>query len=121
MNNREIKFRYYDSVTKSFVYSDEFCFSDPLQRCVVFFQKAVLYANGNIQQYTGLKDSAGREIYEGDILQEYIANETRTSIGICKQVLGGWKIFSHPSSSIYWHGWKQTIIGNIFENPELLK
>lgn len=73
------------------------------------------------QQYTGLTDSKGKEIYEGDILLEYIANETQTKLGICKEILGGWKIFAYPDSSICWHGWKQEVIGNIFENPELLK
>jgi uncharacterized phage protein (TIGR01671 family) len=74
-----------------------------------------------IQQFTGLSDFRGREIYEGDILEELNQNETTKSLGICKQILGGWKIFSYPESTICWHGWKQKIIGNIFENPELLE
>lgn len=73
------------------------------------------------QYFTGLTDSSGQKIFEGDILEELIQNESSKQIGICKQVLGGWKIFSHPDPSICWHGWKQKVIGNIFERPELLK
>jgi uncharacterized phage protein (TIGR01671 family) len=71
------------------------------------------------QQYTGLTDNNDVSIYEGDILSECIDN--RTELGICKQILGGWKIFSHPNSSICWHGNQHKVIGNIFETPELLK
>jgi uncharacterized phage protein (TIGR01671 family) len=70
------------------------------------------------QQFTGLKDYKGADIYEGDILEELINNETAKQIGVCKQILGGWQIFADKSC---YHGWKHVIIGNIFDNPELLK
>jgi uncharacterized phage protein (TIGR01671 family) len=66
-------------------------------------------------QYTGLEDKNGKEIYEGDIL--YIENE------ICEVK------FNVPSFTAYnsqEHEWNiqyagVEIIGNIYENPELLK
>ena len=68
---REIKFRYYDSTIKQFIYSDEFSYPGICERLEMFFGKARNYSEDVIQQYTGLKDKSGKEIYEGDILKEH--------------------------------------------------
>lgn len=123
--NRPLKFRVWDNELKKFGNPDQYGL---ILRYGLIHGKEKhpeydIYYNPNviIQQYTGLTDSKGKEIYEGDILLEYIANETQTKLGICKEILGGWKIFSYPDSSICWGGWKQEVVGNIFENKELLK
>lgn len=80
-----------------------------------------------LMQYTGLKDKNGKEIYEGDIIDEF------TYIGWCDE----FKIFSMVFSNIdgkpycaqcggdfMWQEFKHfppEIIGNIHENPELVE
>jgi uncharacterized phage protein (TIGR01671 family) len=120
--NRQIKFRIWNSKTSEWVHG-------PGKEVNLFgemillggFMKNIPLTDWDdcvILQFTGLKDSTGVEIYEGDILEELHQNESVKGIGICKQVLGGWSIFSADGS--HWHGWKQKIIGNIYENKELI-
>jgi len=70
-----------------------------------------------LMQYTGLKDKNGKEIYEGDILTpggpirlvvEWLADDAMFGFRNSTFLLG-------RTSEMY------EIIGNIFENPELLK
>lgn len=72
-----------------------------------------------LMQYTGLKDKNGKEIYEGDIL-------------ITKDIEGGkYKTFVTHENGMFLSGeeslyddvflFEAEVVGNIYENPELLK
>jgi uncharacterized phage protein (TIGR01671 family) len=55
-------------------------------------------------QFTGLLDKNGKEVFEGDILKSEYGN-----------------IFEIKDMHLMWNEKEVEVIGNIYENPELLK
>lgn len=115
---REIKFRAWDKENKKLISWRDICsyynllsMLDPVARD---------YDRYEVMQYTGLHDKNGKEIYEGDILQWQEANKDHS---------GYWVVYDHTDFKL-WNGkyhktiidptWYE-VIGNIYENPELLE
>lgn len=94
-----------------------------------------------VGQYTGMKDKNGKRIFEGDIIRTHYANTIATDF--VEQVvfhngrftslyklhrLGNGKIFANlpdgvphlPQDKTPYMDWCE-VIGNIYDNPELLK
>lgn len=67
--------------------------------------------NQEIMQYTGLNDKNGKESYDGDILKWFYSNYAEPCIA---EVTFSNGRFDIPSEEF-------EIIGNIYQNPELLK
>ena len=69
-----------------------------------------------IMQYTGLKDKNGKEIYEGDIAKYYSLIQGGEILGQVHYENGSFLI-----GECYVANKRVEIVGNIYENSELLK
>jgi len=85
-----------------------------------------------IMQYTGFKDKNGKEIYDGDIIGDWTdvdgKMEQSKQTVYFDEMLGGWMLdnsLKQDRSLAYslhaeLQDFEYEIIGNIYENPELL-
>lgn len=141
MKQKELKFRIWD--TEKFTYSDTLTYIGLEAKSEKFrnisqlsFLFGSILANKIvdkvvIQQYTGLKDKNGKEIYEGDIVVDKIYNDPnikQTDNFIVAYYSGAFRL------DVIWGGYggveienmqllkadRLEIIGNVFETPELL-
>ena len=118
-NLKGIDFENETVVLKKFYWEDGF----PVEEEVF----EVEIGNAIIMQSTGLVDKNGKEIFEGDVVRQVrtqptIENETIT--GVVTMIEGAWLIVN-DNEQLASYLWSETdeneIIGNIYENPELLE
>ena len=75
-----------------------------------------------LMQYTGLKDKNGREIYEGDIVKYNDAGgETHTQVIEYDDEMGAFCCDRGAFVDYFTCMWEIEVLGNIYENPGLLK
>ena len=138
---RKIKFRAWDKVQERYLYD--------VQRAYDTLSGCVKYENGEnadydeqcfdgflddeqyiVEQYTGLKDVNGKEIYEGDIVEFFGANKkikVKKEFGIIvyKTDRYGAGFNSIIQNKERGYGGiniaQDIVVGNVHENPELLE
>ena len=122
---REVKFRVWDDTNDKFI--------DDKESQVELNHKdnqLTHFSDHELEQFTGLRDKNGKEIYEGDIvLIEHPCWTERTIVKfidgcfMLEQVdpVKGHEKTIVPLHKIKFGNWSLDIIGNIHENPELLK
>lgn len=125
--NRKIKFRAYDKVRKEYLSAGKIFLTinsgknpaDSVQYLDVL-RGPNLYANRFvIEQFTGLLDRNGTEIYEGDIIlckEKYIYTVEWMSDGF--NMRG--KLYGGVTSLKSFLRIEKEVIGNIHDNPDLL-
>jgi len=108
--NREIKFRAWNIPDKMMYYGVQ---------NGLFFGTLLKDSGSVVMQYTGVKDKNGKEIYENDIIkytQRYFNTEKTDELTkVVKFDFDRWNIFETGAGEV-----NIEIIGNIFENPNLL-
>lgn len=125
MNNRLLKFRTWVIEAKRFIKVDSYCLGENGS----IYPFGISPQSVVTQQFTGLKDRDGNEIYEGDILELSEKDKLDYYEPYCHvwysdsgtYVVSFNHMYSETSCDLYMVNYTYKIVGNILENEELIK
>lgn len=125
---RQIKFRAWDNQAKKM--SSTF---NPLEgEKPTIYGEAIYSSDAVYMQFAGLQDINGKDIYDGDIAREWLVDTVEPEGGfwnyyeikfekgcfVCKEI--GFTYENEEPTNLHKCANEIAIIGNIYENPELL-
>lgn len=126
--NRIIKFRAWDKKNKEMNYTDKATLHQG--KAVKFnfmfpWRDNIFIDEWQLMQFTGLTDKNGKEIYEGDILggtpNMHIMEVFMGKYGLCIRFTDLGHKYTVPLMDDLFDNFDVEVIGNIYENKELLK
>lgn len=138
MTNREIKFRAWDTVNRKMYVSEleSIAFAKngkPANVSISGFSKSLMVIGEVPQiillQFTGLMDKNGKEIYEGDVVR--YEDDTKIAVVEIHPIYGlvlrmdnknptpTYELHDVIHNAAFFAGFE--VIGNIYENPELIQ
>ena len=124
---REIKFRAWDKKNKTMAYDNTYVCDITITFSGQIFCHDSYYEiydyDFDLMQYTGVKDVNDKEIYEGDILKRVDDSKVVIKYSVNSH---SFEWYSLQIPDRYWNSdssqWELSeIVGNIYENPELVK
>ena len=145
MNQRKIKFRVWDKKQEKMFYCSGRYFLALSEEVWVLIEgsgeKEKIPTNqfegAVLMQFTGLHDKNGKEIWEGDVIHDsslaeyegeysiYMEDKYNNCVVFWRNEDGGWrvknKLGSCPLEILTRGNTEAKIIGNIYENPELVE
>lgn len=108
---REIKFRYWNGVTNIMVNNPEMPYKEGWTIEQLFSDRGWIW-----QQFTGLTDKNGKEIYEGDVVQ---FNTKGRNEMVYEVKWSDHKTGFKPTRLTYTNHQEIEVIGNVYENPHM--
>lgn len=121
---RQIKFRVWSESRKKWL--NECMFDMEVKGAYDFSSDSSMRYNYKtdviIEQFTGLQDKKGNDIYEGDLVKK--DDDKFVRCGVVSFIHGCWMVASKSGEqyfNLHWHLSQVEVVGNIHQHPELLE